>query len=267
VIAKLIDVWNVETFDEELTAKLQANAELISNYIMTDRKLYLEREVLRLHDASPDNPYAIDYMDFVEEVGRDMEARTIRAWHYTRLTDAEVDSIRNHGIYPSTLETIRRRLDAQVATGVFAPEVADALYAESPFHQQLDSRSNKFWMSSHPLAIGDSGVTLLLGNWGGESVYFWLPKDAALRELVRNIGVPRVLEMAVPLNATNRASWAGDAVVRTFGRTLGHKPDFEAFDLYSIRALGPESVIAVHSQGEPDFAALAQGYPAGFSTR
>jgi hypothetical protein len=119
-------------------------------------------------------------------------------------------------------------------------------------------------MTSDPIAINDSRVTLLLGNWGGESVYFWL-QDASLIELVRNIGVPRVLEMAVPLDATDRASWAGEAVVATFGRTLGYERAFQGFDLYSTRALGPESVIAVHSQGEPNFARLAQGYPPGFS--
>jgi hypothetical protein len=53
-------------------------------------------------------------------------------------------------------------------------------------------------------------------------------------------------------------------VVATFGRTVGCNPDREAFDLYSIRALGSEAVIAVHSEGEPHFAALARGYPSGF---
>ena len=269
MIGKLIDVWNVETFDEDLTAELRAYGELIRNYMMTDRRLYLEREASDHTMPYATNPYATNYLEFVEEVGRDMEARTIRAWHYTRLTDAEVDIIRSNGIYPSTLGTIRRRLDTQVAASVFSAEVADALFAASPLNfnsEQLKARSNKFWMTSHPRqVIGDSGVSLLLGNWGGESVYFWL-RDAALKELVARTGVPRVLEMAVPLDATGRAYSAGRAVVATFGRTLGCNPDKEAFDLYSIRALGPEAVIAIHSEGEPHFAELGRGYPSGFST-
>jgi hypothetical protein len=257
MIAKLIDVWNLETFDEELTSKLQANAELIRNYLMIDRSEAFDRHITT-------NPYGMDYIEFMEEVGRDMQARTIRAWHYTRLTDAEVDIIRRDGIYLSTLETFRRRLDAQVAARVFSVEVADALFAASPFHAQLDVRSNKFCMTSHPVATDD--MTLLLGNWGGESAYFWL-KDPTLSELVASIGVPRVLEIAVPLDATPHASRAGQDVLATFERTLGYKPDVEAFDLYSIRALGPEAVIAVHSEGERDFAMLAKGYPAAFPTR
>lgn len=92
-----------------------------------------------------------------------MEDRTIRAWHYTRMTDEEVAALRRIGIYLSTLGTIRERFDAQVAAGTFDRDIADRLFAESPFQsEQLDSRSNKFWMVSHPAHIEDSSVELLL---------------------------------------------------------------------------------------------------------
>ena len=265
--ASVIDVWNVDTFDKDLTAELRAHAELIRNYVVTDRRLYLEREASDHTMPYATNSYGSDYIDLVEKIGRDLEDRTIRAWHFTRLTDAETDIIRSHGIYPSTLETLRRRLDIQVAAGVFSAEVSNALFAASPLNfdsEQLESRSNKFCMTSHPReVVHDSGVTLLLSNWGGELVYFWL-QDVALQRLVATTGVPRVLEIAVPLNTTRHTYSAGRAVVATFGRALGCDLDGEAFDLYSVRALGPDAVIAVHSEGEPRFAALARGYPPGF---
>ncbi|RCW82325.1 hypothetical protein C7476_108139 [Phyllobacterium bourgognense] len=59
-----------------------------------------------------------------------MEARTIRAWHSIRLTDAEVDVLRQGGIYPSSLDTIRSRFAAQAAAGAFSQEVADRLFAD-----------------------------------------------------------------------------------------------------------------------------------------
>ena len=77
---------------------------------------------------------------------------------------------------------IRSRLDMQISEGLLSTEAAAALYAASPFHHQNDSRSNKFWMTSHPHAVDDSGVTLLLEHWGGEGVYFWL-KDADLNQV------------------------------------------------------------------------------------
>jgi hypothetical protein len=207
----------------------------------------------------------MEYNELLEKLGQEMQARTIRAWHYTRLTNAEVDNIRSYGIYLSTLETVRERIDAQVAASLLSAEIADALFAASPFHhrEQIGARSNKLWMTSYPHPVNDSGVTLLLNNWGGEAVYFWL-REPALQALVTKIGVPRVLEVAVPLDATRHAYSAGRAVAATFALTLGCKVTPEAFDLYCIRPLGAESVVAIQSEGEPNFAALAQGYPLEF---
>ena len=85
----------------------------------TDRALYLERETSDHRGAPPTNDDGREFLQFVERISRGMEVRTIRAWHYTRMSDAEVDVARRDGVYPSTLATLRRRLDAQVAAQVF----------------------------------------------------------------------------------------------------------------------------------------------------
>lgn len=73
-----------------------------------------------------------------------MEARSIRAWHYTRTTDGEVDPLMRDGIHLSDLAAIRRRLDGQVATGALSAGVAEALFAGSSFQsEQLGSRSKQ----------------------------------------------------------------------------------------------------------------------------
>jgi hypothetical protein len=265
VIENLIDVWNLETFDKGLLYDLRANVALIRNYVVTNEANFLKREASTPKGPYLMNPYGERYQQFLEDIGRDMEARTIRAWHYTRLIDAEVGALRRGGIYPSTLERIRQRLDAQVTADVFSAELADALFAASPFHhpEQCGPRSNKFWMTSQPVAIEGSGVELLLGNWGGEGVYFWL-QDAKLKELVAGIGKPRVLEMAVPLNATRHAYSAAEAIVATFGRTLGLAPYRKDFDLYVTCPLGPDALFAIHTEGEPRFTQIGKEYPASF---
>jgi hypothetical protein len=196
-----------------------------------------------------------------------MEARTIRAWHYTRLTDAEIDNIHANGIHLSTLGTLRQRHADAVAAGFLTKDEAEALFAKRPLHQAQEVRSNRFFMTSHPVTVGDACVRALVGNWGGESTYHWLGDDCALKSLVAVIGVPRVLEIVVPLSLTRHASRAADAVIATFGCMLGcNHPDFDGFDLYAARALRPDAVIAIHTQGEPNFAALGQGYPVAFSS-
>lgn len=232
--------------------------------MVTEKRNFLEYVTADRWQPLQSNSYAHAYQDFVEKIILPaMEKRIIRAWHYTRLTDAETERLRTGGIYISTLETIRIRLNMQITEGLLPDESADALYAASPFHQQDSARANKFWMTSHPLPVDDGGVTLLLEHWGGEGVYFWL-EDADLIKLVKGIGRPRVIEMAVPLDATNRAYGAAQAVVATFAQTLGCEPAKAAFDLYSTRDLSPETVLNIHSDGDPSFASLARGYPASF---
>ena len=179
-MAGLIDVWDVDTFGEDLIIQLHANAELVRNYIATEQEIFLEREAAGLRAVYRSNRHAESYLRFLECLGQHMAARTIRAWHYTRLTDSEVNTLRRAGIKLSTLETTRQRLDAQVAAGQISVEIGNALFEASPLHdpQQLESRSNRFWMISHPTEVEDYSVTLLLANWGGEVVYFWLRAQA-----------------------------------------------------------------------------------------
>lgn len=262
-----IDLWNLETFDKELVALLQAERELLCNYELTNRKNYEEQQAADGWVPLKVNPYSADRLYAIEHIIMPaMEERTIRAWHYTRLTDDEAEFLKANGIHMSDLVFLRRRLDAQVAAGVLSNEAAKAIYTESPFHVQRDSRSGKFWMVSHPYATSDGGVELLLQHWGGEGVYFWL-KDSANVKLVQGIGRPRIIEVAVPLSITTSTYLAAKAAVGAYVASLGCKPDWSAFDLYATSDLGADAVLNLHTEGDSDFAAMARGYPSGFVDR
>lgn len=259
-----IDVWNLETFDKALLAQLNAHRDLLRDYELTDKKNFLEQQAAKGWVPLKNNMHAAERSYVVEKIMMPaMEQRTIRAWHYTRLTDDETVHLMSFGVYLSNLETIRRRLDIQVAAHMLSAEQADALYASSPFHKQNDIRSDMFWMVSHPLSVDDWGVQLLLESWGGESVYFWL-EDPQLIQLVKQFGRSRVIEFAVPLRVTHHAYSAAQAVVATFVKSLGCETDSIAFDLYTTSALGAGAVLNMITEGEPNFAALARGYPACF---
>ncbi|HEY4165967.1 MAG TPA: hypothetical protein VGM96_04300 [Reyranella sp.] len=264
-----IDVWNIGTFDRDLLAQLLPQANLVRNYMTTDHQIFLDHGLGRARDVGslrPTNPWSAGFQMFKEQVGRLMVERTIRAWHYTRLTDAEVVEMQSAGIHMSTPTTLRNRLDALASKGELTGDVADALYHASPFHSdQLDARKSKFWMVSHPLAVDDSGVSRLLKYWGGEVASFWT-EAADLLELLRRIGRPRVIELAVPISSAGKYHWysAGEAIVATFGRSLGCIPDKHSFDLYAIKPLPASAVPAVHTEGEPSYARIGRDFPCGF---
>lgn len=265
---RIIDVWNVATFDPALRGMLEQKTALIRDYLTTSRRQFLEREASDHRMPHSENPHAADYVAFTEEVGRDMERRTIRAWHYARLTDDEVRGIREGGIYPGTLDSFRQRLNAQVGAGSISAAEADKLYHSSPCHnpEQQPGRLGKFWLVSEPVSPKDDGVKPLLESWGGESTYFWL-KDERLKARLRKIGRSRIVEVAVPLAKTRHSYSAGRAVIGAFSRTLGCRPDREGFDLYTLEPLAPPSILAVHTEGEPKFKKVGSRYPADFVAR
>jgi len=263
--ANLIDVWSVAAFDPPLLALLETNAQLIRDYFDTSQRQFAEREASDHRGPHPTNPFGRSYMDFVETIMRDMESRSIRAWHYTRLTDGEVENMKAGGLHPGTLETLRKRLDQQAGLGFFSKADADLLYAGSPCHnrEQQPGRLGKFWMAAIPIAQDDSLVELLLESWGGESTYFW-QEDQRLQVLLRTIGLPRIIEIAVNLSNTNHSYWAAKAVVETYARTLGCKTDRIGFDLYTVNSLPATSILAIHTQGDEKFDRVGLGYPQGF---
>ncbi|WP_048645260.1 hypothetical protein [Nitratireductor soli] len=130
----IIDVWDLSTFDAALLARLDEQRALLFDYYGTSRANFLAREASDRRGPPPSNPYAGDYLAFVEDLATDMAERTIRAWHYTRLTDHEIGIIRTEGIRPATLETVQQRIAGLVASGDLAAEEAQFFFDSSPFH-------------------------------------------------------------------------------------------------------------------------------------
>jgi hypothetical protein len=193
-----------------------------------------------------------------------MQSRAIRAWHYTRLTGSEVDELRHKGIDLSTPTTLRQRLDSLIISGQLSQQHADALHSASPFHSdQLESRSNKFFLVSHPQPIDNPGVEPLMAHWGGEVASMFV-KDPALLAPLSVIGKPRVLEVLVPLALTRSSYTAAGAVIATFGRTLGCIPNGHMFDLWVTAPLAASAILKVHTESEPSFQAIGRCYPEGY---
>jgi hypothetical protein len=266
----VIDVWDWTTFDAALVGLLEAEADLMLGYYQADRRIFLEHDLGRGTGRSaiirPDNPHAERFSRFKEKViTAEMAERTIRAWHYTRLTDPEVDALRRDGVHPSTPETLRHRLDAVVAAGALSPATANQLYAASPFHdsEQLRSRTNRFCMASHPVDVNDGGVKPLLKHWGGEVASMFVRDDAVLAPLA-TLGRPRIIELAVPVRLADCGYEAACAVVATFTRSRGGFPEKQEFGLRVMAPLPAAAVLAVHTEGEPAFEGMGRAYPIGF---
>ncbi|HET9640269.1 MAG TPA: hypothetical protein VFP12_13785 [Allosphingosinicella sp.] len=261
-----IDVWDVDTFDTELRTLLDDHSELIRSYWRESSRLFMEREAQTLRGPPEENIHGGAYVRLKERLGGLMERRTIRAWHFTRLTEQEVESIRLAGMQPMSLDLIQHRLAAVVGEGLLHRHDSEALYATSPFHDRLaDGRSARIWLAATPYPIDDSGVRELLELWGGESVSF-IHRQGRLHELLRTIGRPRILEIALPLAATTRAFSAGENVLDHYSFRLGCTGGWGGgADIVAVEPIRPDWILKVHSAGDPSFEAMARGYPERFT--
>jgi hypothetical protein len=263
----IIDVWDCATFDAQLMGQLESDADLMLRYYQTDHRIFLEHDLGRGAGRSilrPENPHANGFSRIKEVIAAEMDKRTIRAWHYTRLTDAEVEALQRDGVHLSTPETLQQRLTAMVTDGALSSETANRLYAASPFHSdQLGTRINRFWMTSHPTDVNDGGVQPLMKHWGGEVASMWV-RDETLTAPLAALGRPRVVELAVPVRLADCGFSAACAAIAAFTRSRGGIPDKFAFDLRVTSPLPPAAVLAVHTEGEPAFDSMGRSYPARF---
>jgi len=263
---QLIDVWDVSTFDDALLSILEDHAQLIRNYRAESVRLRREREVQSPRGPHKENRFGPALSSFREAMTELMTERTIRAWHFTRLTAGETAIIRAAGMQPMTLALIARRLDAAVDAGDLDREFADHLYADSPFHHQIEAnRENKIWLTAQPYLLDDSGVAELLDRWGGESISF-VHRDGAVLDRLQQVGSGCVLEIALPLRVTTRVAEAAQNVIDAFSASIGVDGGWGGgADMVAVQPIEPEWIIAIHREGDPAFDAIGRGYPASFA--
>ena len=260
----IIDVWDPNTFDEDLCSVLKDQTDLIRGYFLREHEISVSYKLAQGSDRPlrrPPNLFEAEFIPMRDGLTLRMAKRVIRAFHYTRMTDREVAQACDNGLHLSTLDSLRQRLQALVETGDLTSNDVRMLEAASPFDSQLEIRQSKFWMTSHPIPIEDSRVERLLRYWGGEVASRLAAKSLLAKR--EQIGCPRIVEIAVPLSATDKVYHfsAASAAVAAFGKSLDCYEGQDAFDLCAKMALQATAILRVHSAGEEEFEGMGQTYP------
>ena len=216
----LIDLWNPNSFSVELERVLTEESQIVFDYHSESSRLMKEHLNSTPYQSLKPNRFSSDYSWFQENRLTPILAETrIRAWHYARLLDHEVDAMQQR-IVPSSLKFLQERLQTLVAMKMLTQKEADTIVKESPFQTQGKYRSGRFWTVTVPLHCNDGGVSPLLGSWGGESAYFWL-KDTLLTAKLKSMGLPRILEIETALSDDLNAFSASSTVLKAWAKKLG----------------------------------------------
>ncbi len=258
----MIDLWDPHTFSTELVSTLTAESQLIFDYHSEARRLMDEHLNSSPYQRLKPNRFSADFLSFQEyELTPILAGARIRAWHYARLLEHEVDAMQQ-GLVPSSLGFLKKRLHDLVVMDLLSREEADKVFQESPFQSQEGIRSGAVWIVTVPLHYCDTGVSSLLGNWGGESAYFWL-FDKALAMKLRNLGISRILEIETALSDGLNAFKASSTVLEAWAKKQGALVVPTGFDIAITNCLGTAKLVRVHTEGECTFEAIAKTYPEG----
>ncbi len=272
----VIDIWNAETYTEDIHAFLKEHAETIIRYyrikLQTDEEM-AQHEGWRLR---PPNPFADAYNRVNERLADLIAPRSIRAFHYTRMVDIEVDDVLANGFYAPTTEDsfvrLSERVGRLVQAGILSIQEGDRIFSASPLHNSEQFRARQgIWLTPHAYRPDSQAVRLLVNNWGGEVGYFWIDEsqDPDLLTRVQSIGRGRIFEIAVPLldgkrNPIHGFYSAAKGIVNGFAQRNGFRTERPGFDVSIKTSLPASSILAVHSEGDDTYSAFGSKYPVGF---
>jgi len=252
--------WDPETFNSEVMSALDNHSELISDYFREDIRLMDEHLTSSPYQSLKPNRFSYAFSDFKENVLTPiLKYNRIIVWHYTRLTDDEVEMMRRR-LMPSTLDYLETRLKLLVSKGLLTYEESQVVFKQSPFHKQEQNRSGMLWTTTTPEPTTDYGVEPFLNNWGGESSHFCLT-DEGLKTKLKEIGLARVIEIETDLTDGLNAFSVSETVLEAWAKKLDMNVAPSGTDLSIKSSVNKAKVVKIHTEGEGSFNDLAETYP------
>ncbi|RKT26536.1 hypothetical protein B0G69_2289 [Paraburkholderia sp. RAU2J] len=192
----------------------------------------------------------------ITEVGETLKSYSIRGWHCTRLTDAEVAAILSNGAHLPNAETLNQRVDMIVAAGLLSAEIAERLKAKN---QAGDSnRAGKLWFCFYaPKLAGEGGIGRFFRHWGGEALYNYHEDNCVTSPPLRVIGTPRVVVAEIPIAFLSSTFGLATHVTRRFLTERGHDVEqAERQEGYVVRPLPSSAIREVVTLHSSEFSRL-----------
>jgi hypothetical protein len=146
---------------------------------------------------------------------------TIRGWHCTRLTNAEIDEIQLNGMQLPDIASLVRRIDALVEAGQLPRDIAAQLSVKNQAAES--SRAGMVWFCFFPPRLGgERGIGRFFRHWGGEALYNSHQDDPVISAAISGIGTPSLVEADVPIAFLERDSGLAMKIARRFLNSRGY---------------------------------------------
>lgn len=204
------------TWPPEVSQLLEARLSILRAYEQERQRIdaQLERDVT-LRYNSPPNSHAPLRDQIIARCDAALADHTLVGLHCTRLHDDEITAIQRDGLWPLSPERLVGRVQARVAAGDISDHLGKRLLGA---HQAGDRyRAGLIWFIFTRATLQDEhAVCRFFQSWGGEALYNSHEHDEETGSLLRGIGVPCIVEAAVPADRLHLFGSVGEALIAVY---------------------------------------------------
>lgn len=137
--------------------------------------------------------------------------RTLIGYHCTRLLEFEIQAIHRFGLEPLNEMTLERRIRALEEGHIITPRIAHQMRIRSD-----DRTTGTLRFLFHPPVDHKPGIFTALRHWGGAELSANYGKTTKVAHVLRSLGVPVIIEAAVPVSKLSRPDLLHRAMIRQF---------------------------------------------------
>lgn len=247
------------TWPEKLSVVFEENLETLAAY---------EKERARVDDFAkadvglrifpPANPHAGTRTRVLDKANQLLANARLVGWHCARLHPDEITSIQSDGLHALSRELAVGRVRKLETVGDLSPKVAERLVTENKADES-NRRSLVCLIFTRLPLRNELCVVRLFRSWGGEALYNDHESDPEIGPVLRSIGIPCIVEVAVPVTGITTFCSVEESMMRGFLHRrhvqTGHSPEMEG----SVGVPIPgRDVRRILRRNDPEFELLTQ---------
>jgi hypothetical protein len=235
----------------------------VVHYLEAHRELFWRWEDRRRSDAQPlgskEARTAARAYDIAVYGLRDcLRPHSLHGYHCTRLTEPEIARILSSGMRPPNRAFLCERIDELWSNGLLDDQAANELKEVNQAGES--NRAGMIWFCFFPPRIaGQHGIESFFRFWGGEALYNSHDRGPRLGSLLRQVGVPSLVEADVPISTLPQHTCLDVHLYRQFLINRGFETDERCE--HEDRATAPipaENIRRIIRFPEADFLALTR---------
>lgn len=226
---------DLESWPAEVTAFFDRNASFYKNLFFSP------------HDWEENVILGRRYDQLHEKFTAVLESFSLRAYHCTRLTEAEIADVKKNGVVPLSPEFLERRI-RQLG---LREDVTELLLKENRVDEKF--RQNMIWFCLFPPEWESHGVQRFFRSWGGESLYADHERHPSTGPILRQIGIPCVVELLIPIRLMQHQFFAITMPKHYFGVEKGALRTED----HSREILDPSRIVKIQKHPSSSFEKLS----------